>query len=706
MNPISAFFVRNIIVVFFFYGLAFFAMGLALALASRRTSEFRFARAILPLAAFGVLHGLHEWVEMFQKIATLTGGYTPTALQEGVRLAILVVSFLMLLAFGLLLLNPEPVNRWRVLVPILGMTGLWALSVLVAATALGSPPDENLAMADVLARYSLGVPAALLGTWALMTQQRTFHQHGMPQFGRDLVWCATALFLYGAVGQVFVRQTPLVPSMIVNSTFFLQRFGIPVQLFRAAMAAILAFYMVRALRAFELESQRRLEDANEAKLKAQAAALEAERRISREMELLNEELRSTAHELSLLLDLSNLLAESTGLQDRLHRALEKIVRSLNFPDAGIVLLVRPGTETLQVRASTGLSSAGDSDTRDLQYVAALDLGEQCVAKGVAVCLHLDGTCIEFPLEDVLQDQECRRHPSPATMISLPLSVRQQVIGSITLGQMEFNKDRKLSFDEFKLMVGIAQELGLSIENARLYQEAQARETMLAELLHQVVGAQEAERQRIARELHDATGQSLTAIALGLRGVETILEGNQSVALEQVRELKSFSTNALGELRQIIADLRPSQLDDLGLMAALQWYVQDFEERYSIHTDFIVEGNRSRLPSEYEAVLFRIAQEALTNVARHADASHAVVKLENYPAQVRVTIRDDGRGFDLENTLRSDRRTGWGLLGIQERVLLLGGRCEIHSKPGRGTRVQVTVPVKTEAKDAQDQTPAR
>jgi signal transduction histidine kinase len=705
MNPISAFFVRNIIVVFFFYGLAFFAMGLALALASRRTSEFRFARAILPLAAFGMLHGLHEWVEMFQKVATLTGGYTPTALQEGVRLAILVVSFLMLLAFGLLLLNPEPINRWRVLVPILGMIGLWALSVLVVTTALGSPPDENLAMADVLARYSLGVPAALLGTWALMTQQRTFHQHGMPQFGRDLVWCATALFLYGAVGQVFVRQTPLVPSTIINSTLFLQRFGIPVQLFRAAMAAILAFYMVRALRAFELESQRRLDDANEAKLKAQAAALEAERRISREMELLNDELRSTTHELSLLLDLSNLLAQSMGLQDRLHGALEKIVRSLNFPDAGIILLVRSGTGTLQVRASTGFSLTDDSDTRELQYVAALDLGEQCVAKAVAMCLHLDGTCIEFPLEDVLQDQECRRYPSPVTMISLPLSAQRQVIGSITLGQMEFNEDKKLSFDEFKLMVGIAQELGLSIENARLYQEAQERETMLGELLHQVVGAQEAERQRIARELHDATGQSLTAIALGLRGVETILEGNRPVALEQVKELKSFSTNALGELRQLIADLRPSQLDDLGLMAALQWYVQDFEERYSIHTDFIVEGNRSRLPPEYEAVLFRIAQEALTNVAKHANASHAVVKLENYPAQVRVTIQDDGHGFDLENTLRSDRRTGWGLLGIQERVLLLGGRHEIYSKPGRGTRIRVTVPVKTEAKDVQDQTPA-
>jgi signal transduction histidine kinase len=705
MNPISAFFVRNIVVVFFFYGLAFTAMGLALALASRRTSEFRFAQAIRPLAAFGILHGIHEWVEMFQKVATLTGGYTPTVPQEAVRLALLIASFLMLLAFGLLLLSPEATERRRVFLPILGMTGLWALSVLVAAVALRSPPDEIIALGDVLARYSLGVPAALLGTWALMAQQRTFHQHGMPQFGRDLVWCATALFLYGVIGQFFVRQTPLVPSTFINSTLFLQWFGIPVQLFRGVTAAILAFYMTRALNAFELESQRRLEEANQARLSAQAAALEAERRISREMERLNEELRLTAHELSLLLNLSNLLAAPIGLQLRLHSALEEIVRSLNFPDSGIILLGRQETRTLYVQASIGFSPTDDTQSEESAYVAALDLGEQCVLNATAKCLHADGTLIEFSLEAGLEEQECRRFPSPITMLGLPLSVRQQVIGSIVLGQTKVDPEKSLAFDEFRLILGIVRQLGLSIENARLYQEAQEREGMLAELLHQVVGAQEAERQRIARELHDATGQSLSAIALGLRGVESMLESDRPVAVEQVRELKSFSTNALGELRQIIADLRPSQLDDLGLVAALQWYAQEFERHYAIRTDFIMKGNRSRLPPEYETVLFRITQEALNNVAKHAHASQTSVKLEIYPAQACVTIQDNGRGFDPEKTLRHNRRAGWGLLGIQERALLLGGRYEIDSKPGSGTLIRVTVPLMAEAKDVQDQTTA-
>jgi signal transduction histidine kinase len=694
MNPISAFFVRNIVAVFFLYGLAFFAMGLALALTSRRTSEFRFAQAIRPLAAFGIAHGVHEWVEMFQKIATLTSGYKPTTLHEVIRLALLVTSFVMLSAFGILLLGSEKSEQRHPHLFVAGMAGLWLSSVLIVKLALKPSAEETLALADVLARYSLGIPGALLGAWALMAQQRTFREHGMPQFGRDLVWCATALILYGVIGQAFVRQTALAPSNVLNSALFLRWFGIPVQLFRGVMAAILAFFMLRALNAFELESQRRLETANEARLKAQAAALEAERRVSREMERLNEELQLTMHELALLLSLSNLLATPMSLEDRLRNVLGKIVHSLNFPDAGMALLIRRKTGALDIRASTGCDK-----NQDL-YAWAQDLGQQCVEKAMAVCRHADGTIIEFSLEETLDKEKCQRHPTPVTMLSLPLAVRGRVIGSIVLCRTQEKKSP--SPDEFQLMVGIAQQLGLSIENARLYQEAQEREKLLGELLHQAVGAQEAERQRIARELHDATGQSLTAIALGLRGVETILNNDPVIAIAQIKELRSFTTDALNELRQLIADLRPSQLDDLGLVAALQWYIREFEKRYAIQTNLVTEGTRTRLPPEYETVLFRITQEALANVAKHANASHASVKLEIQPSQIDINIQDDGRGFDLDEVLRRDGLpTGWGLLGIQERASLLGGQYEIQSGRGKGTCIHVRVPLLGETDDVQD-----
>lgn len=705
MNPISAFFVRNIVVIFFVYGLAFFAMGLALALASRRASEFAFARAIRPLAAFGILHGIHEWIEMFQKIATLTRGYTPLLWHEIVRLIILTVSFLMLLAFGLLLLNSQRSERWRAYLAIAGMALLWGLSLLVVSLALRPIPDEILAEADVLARYGLGIPGALLGTWALMAQQRTFREHGMPQFGRDLVWCATALFLYGVVGQLFVRESALVPSNFINSTLFLQWFGIPVQLFRGFMAVVLAIYMVRALNAFELESRRRLEQANQARLTAQAKALRAERRISAEMERLNEELRLTARELSLLLDLSNLLVAPVSLSDKLHGVLEKIVSSLNFPEGGMILLLNRETGSLQVRAAIGLEMEAEG-AGETPYESGRQLGEQCVVQARAVCRHVDGNIIDFPLEDILEQQKCRNHLSPVVMIGLPLTARKQIIGSLVLGRRAVSKVKPLSPVEFQLMSGISQQLGLSLENARLYQEAQARESTLGELLYQVVNAQETERQRIARELHDATGQSLTAIALGLRGIESMLTGGSknTNVVEQIKELKGYSTNALGELRHIIADLRPSQLDDLGLVPALEWYVQQFEKRRGIETDFITNGSRIRLPAEYETVLFRIVQEALTNVAKHAQASKVVVTLDFYPAQVCLTIQDNGVGFELNKVLPEDgHHAGWGLLGIQERTLLLGGQYVIDSKPGQGTCIQVKVPVLMETEDVENTT---
>jgi GAF domain-containing protein len=497
MNPISAFFVRNIIAVFFFYGLAFFAMGLALALASRRASEFRFAQAIVPLAAFGILHGLHEWLEMFQKIGSLTTGYTPGVVDEVLRLLLLVASLLALMAFGLILLSPERL-RARLLIATLGvMLVVWLASAMVTSIALHSTVEQALAQADVLARYTLGIPAALVGAWALMAQQRTFREYDMPQFGRDLVWVTTALVLYGVIGQLFVRETAIVPSNIVNSTLFLQWFGVPVQLFRAAMAAIMAIFMLRALNAFELENQRRLALANQAKLDAQAEALAAERRIGQEREQLNADLRRTAQELALLLELSNVLATPMALQERLQSALQRLVNSIDFADAGLVLLGQAGASTVETQVATGFTS-GDGD----QWLeSARALGVACIDRGMVMCRHRDGTTMAIPFTEALVEPRCHLQPSPTTTISLPMMVEQQVIGSIVLAQSETGPYQGLSEPELELLLGIARQLSLSIENARLYQAAQEHERVLGEMLRQVVGAQETERQRIARELH-------------------------------------------------------------------------------------------------------------------------------------------------------------------------------------------------------------
>jgi signal transduction histidine kinase len=688
MNPISAFLVDNMVAIYFFYGLAFFVLGLALIFSGRQSSEFRFARAIVPLAAFGVLHGLHEWIEMFQIIASQTGGDGSVLWVNICRLLLLTISFLMLLAFGVVLLTPKSISRIQRFGPLVLMVVVWLAAVLLVRSIFNPQAAELVVLADVLSRYIFGIPAALLGTWALMVQQHAFRERNMPQFGRDLVWCACALFLYGVVGQVFVQQSVLVPSTILNSDNFLLWFGIPVQLFRGLLATFLTVFMVRALRAFELENQQRLDQANQAKLVAQQTALEAVRRTSTKMENLNEELQLAVHELTLLLDLSRLLAEPMDLRDRLWQVADRIVQSIEYADAALILLRRQNDGTPYVAVSLGFKP---NTPAPQLYLHAQELGHQCIIRNLAICRHKDGRIIEFVLDSALQNQDCRRHRSSTLMIALPLAARKENIGCLVLIAPE-NVEKTVSADEFALMVGIGQQIGLSIENASLAQDVQKREKMLAELLHQVVGAQEAERRRIARELHDATGQSLTAIALGLRGIESLVVSGSPVEAEQIRDLQAFGTNAIGELRQIIADLRPSQLDDLGLVAALRWYIQAFEKRRGIHAEFVVNGNPGRLLSEYETVLFRIVQEALTNVAKHAAASRVVVTLDTFAHQICLIIEDDGRGFDVETVMNGDNKlVGWGLMGIRERTLLLGGKYIVESAPGEGTVIHVSVP---------------
>ena len=199
MNAMSAFLIQNIVFVYFFYGLAFFSIGLVVTLESTRASEFRFARALRPLALFGFLHGGHEWFEMFQVFSAHEGTYTSSVPQEVVRVVLLGFSFLVLLNFGTRLLPDAErwprANIWQVAVLAL----LWLAAVAFVYWRFRPPLLDLLIAADVLARYSLGIPGALLATWALLRERHDFHARGMSAYGQDLLWAALAFFVYGAV---------------------------------------------------------------------------------------------------------------------------------------------------------------------------------------------------------------------------------------------------------------------------------------------------------------------------------------------------------------------------------------------------------------------------------------------------------------------------------------------------------------------------
>ncbi|KGQ22553.2 ATP-binding protein [Thermus filiformis] len=232
-----------------------------------------------------------------------------------------------------------------------------------------------------------------------------------------------------------------------------------------------------------------------------------------------------------------------------------------------------------------------------------------------------------------------------------------------------------------LLTALSGPLAAALENARLYGLLEEKERQRAGLLKAWLRAQEEERGRIARELHDEVGQALTGLILGLEALPD----------DRARALKELARYTLAEVRRLALDLRPSVLDHLGLEAALERYVREFSARTGIAVDLSYHLTRP-LSRELETVVYRVVQEALTNVARHSGSPRAAVGVLEAEGEVRVFVEDEGRGFDPQGVGPGHQ----GLWGMRERVELSGGRLVVESAPGEGTRVQARLPLEVAA----------
>ena len=474
-------------IINFLYGLAFFSMGLLVALEGGRSSDERLRKALRPLAGFGLVHGVHEWLKMFDSLLVQMGHLSHPYL-VGVELAMLAFSFLSLAAFGAFLLSKtETAQRVSLIVP-LALETIWVFGLAVLFDQYER--QEMLLVTEAWTRYVLAIPASILAAVGLVAQQRAFRRAGLIRFGQDSLWAAVAFGWYGLLGQPFTPQSPLFPSTIINEDLFLKLFDFPIPIFRAITAGAASFFIIRFLRAFQVETDRKIAD--------------------------------------------------------------------------------------------------------------------------------------------LQKERLR--------------------------------------------------------------ESEQRETLRGELFRRVVAAQEAERQRIARDLHDETGQSLTAIGLGLRGLSNTLVKNPAQAPETLRHLENLASDSLSELQRLISDLRPSHLDDLGLPAALRWYAGKVAERTELKIRVDTFGEEKPVSEAAKIASFRIVQEALNNIIKHAGASSVFVQLTYKDEKVHISIRDDGTGFDPDVVnLRQTNRPSLGLAGMRERASLLGGTVSIQSGPGQGTLVEAMIP---------------
>ncbi|HYF94352.1 MAG TPA: sensor histidine kinase [Symbiobacteriaceae bacterium] len=237
---------------------------------------------------------------------------------------------------------------------------------------------------------------------------------------------------------------------------------------------------------------------------------------------------------------------------------------------------------------------------------------------------------------------------------------------------------------------------IEIANLMLDRLAEHRQAVAAQILR----AMEEERKRIARELHDETSQSLTTIMVNLDVIEKQLTDPGDELAGRIRLTKEIAQRTLDETRRLMFDLRPSVLDDLGLVPALRWFANQRVVPRGLQVEFQASGLDARLPEELETALFRIVQEAVTNTVKHAQARRVSILLRREPGLIRAEVQDDGRGFHPVQIISKDQKDrGLGLFGMQERAALVGGSVQIDSAPGRGTTVRVAVPDRVRGREA-------
>jgi len=278
------------------------------------------------------------------------------------------------------------------------------------------------------------------------------------------------------------------------------------------------------------------------------------------------------------------------------------------------------------------------------------------------------------------------------VLAVPIKHGDSLLGALYVNDPDL--ERRFDEADIRLATMFANEAAIAIENAQLVNAVGKHKESLQELSSRLIDAQEQERKRIAQELHDELGQALTAMSINLSAINKQLGAALDPEIaERLAETDSLITRTLEQMREMALDLRPSMLDDLGLLPALRWYVKRYENRTGILVDLEAVGLEKRLPEHIETAMYRVVQEALTNVARHARANRVDIRLQRRDSIVQAFIEDDGSGFDpAEVADREAQGRGVGLVGMRERIAALGGSLEIESHPGKGTRLTIELPL--------------
>jgi signal transduction histidine kinase len=287
-----------------------------------------------------------------------------------------------------------------------------------------------------------------------------------------------------------------------------------------------------------------------------------------------------------------------------------------------------------------------------------------------------------PIDRRLQAEGIRSYTS------VPLVAQGKLLGSLNLAA---TSPGAFAAEHLQIAREVADQIAIALQQAQLFRSVSRHRQELRTLAARLAEVEESERRRLACELHDRVGQSLTALGINLnilRGQFPLEAAGKSA--DRLEDSLRLVEETIGSIRNVMTDLRPPVLDDYGLVAALRWYGTQFSTRTGVPTEVRGEEPTPRLPPDVETGLFRIAQEALTNVSKHARATQISVTLETGADNVRLTIADDGAGFEPSLLREHGEGSGWGLINIRERAEALGGKLRVDTAPGRGTRISVQV----------------
>jgi len=368
-------------------------------------------------------------------------------------------------------------------------------------------------------------------------------------------------------------------------------------------------------------------------------------------------------QLESLNEIGNALASQVELEPLLAivaARLRELVR------ARLVLIALPDTaDALRVAAAEGERASAAIGTQ-------LRLGASKVGK---VLERAQSERVDAMLDDPEVDQQVARTLGVTTALYVPLIVHGRAVGVIAAHDKE-GGDPRFGDEDARLGESLAKRAAIAFDlSQRVSRDAMRR----------VVEAQELERRRLARELHDETGQALTSILLGLKTLERSVETKQG--RDGVAAVRDLVVATLQDVRRLAVELRPAALDDFGLAPALERLVETVRQDTPVDVDLEIGIGDERLPTDVETTMYRIVQEALTNIAKHAAATRISILLTRKERAVVVVVEDDGDGFDA-----ADPTAGLGLAGMRERVTLLGGQLRIETSPGRGTTIAAEVPL--------------